>query len=253
MDQTIKDSSPPQTSATQTVEPVGIFGLLRTSAVKALPEAIFVLVMGNVAVELVGGIWHEMAPSLPPGVDGKTFSAAGHSISSLLQWPSIKEHQFLIVYCIFLLHNLRIRLFRKPWPEADSILEYQPSSDRKRFLRGWFGLIVGNAFGAMFSALALFWAQQFSLSQLFWHAVLQPVAAFLQSIAASLFGQSSASTFQNWISWYGENQLKFNFWILYLAAICDDLGIPNLKTLARWCWHRILAKCTGAKCLKDGD
>ena len=242
MDQILKDPSPPEPSTADSVEPIGIFALLRTSAVKALPEAILVLVMGNIAVGLVGGIWYEMAPSLPPGMDGTTISSAERSVSSLIPWPSIKEHQFVIVYSIFLLHNLRLRLFAKPLPESENVLESQSSSARDRFLRGWFGIIVGNAFGAIFSAIALFWIQKFSLSQFFWHALLEPVVGFLQSVAGKFFGQSSAGTFQRWISWYSENQFKFNFWFLYLAAICDDLGIPNLKTLARWGWHRIKAK-----------
>ncbi|MGO8700201.1 MAG: hypothetical protein ACLQVY_21130 [Limisphaerales bacterium] len=29
-----------------------------------------------------------------------------------------------------------------------------------------------------------------------------------------------------------------NFWILYAAGVFDDLGVPNLKTLARWLWRR---------------
>jgi hypothetical protein len=251
MEQPVKDSSPQRSSMPDTLEPVGILGVLRTSAVKALPEAIFVLVMGNVAVGLVGGIWHEMAPSLPPGMNGKALLAAERSVSSIIQWPSIREHQFLIVYSIFLVHNLRLRLFGNPTARQDDELEPTAREARRRFLRDWFRLIVGNAFGAMFSAIALFWVQQFSLSQLMWHAVLQPVVALLQSAASNLFGESSASAFQGWISWYGENQFKFNFWFLYLAAICDDLGVPNLKTFARWFWHRIKARITRArpKCL----
>lgn len=207
-----------------------------------------VLVMGNVAVGLVGEIWRLMTPSLPPGLDGKTLSAAGHSFSAIIQWPSIREHQFLIVYSIFLVHNLRLRLFGKQSIEQENELESTGRNARKDFVRQWFGLIVGNAFGAMCSAVALFWVQQFSPSQLLWHAVLQPIVALLQSVATSLFGES-AGTFHRWIEWYGENQFKFNFWFFYLAAICDDLGIPNLKTLARWCWHRIKARIYEAKFL----
>jgi hypothetical protein len=41
-----------------------------------------------------------------------------------------------------------------------------------------------------------------------------------------------------WFSWYGDNQMKLNFWIIYLAGAFDDLGVPNYKTLARWAWRR---------------
>ena len=250
MDQTtLKTPTSPRSPPPDTVEPQGSFAILRQSAVKALPEAIFVLVMGNVAVGLVGEIWHQMAPSLPPGLDGKTFSAAGRSVSSIIRWPSIRDHQFLVVYSIFLAHNLRLRLFGKSSTEQENESESTDHNARRDFARQWFRLIVGNAFDAICSAVALFWAQQFSLSQMLWHAVLQPIVAILQSAATSLFGESTAGTFQRWIHWYGENQFKFNFWFFYLAAICDDLGIPNLKTLARWCWHRIKARIYGAKFL----
>jgi hypothetical protein len=45
-----------------------------------------------------------------------------------------------------------------------------------------------------------------------------------------------------WWSWYDQNQLKFNFWLIYLAAVCDDFGIPNLKSLVRWGWRKWRAK-----------
>ncbi|HWW01402.1 MAG TPA: hypothetical protein VNZ64_17025 [Candidatus Acidoferrum sp.] len=31
-----------------------------------------------------------------------------------------------------------------------------------------------------------------------------------------------------------QNQFKFTFWFFYTAAICDDLGLPNFKTLGRY-------------------
>jgi len=44
-----------------------------------------------------------------------------------------------------------------------------------------------------------------------------------------------------WFNWYGDNQLRLNFWVIYLGAICDDFGIPNFKSLARWFWRRVQA------------
>src|SRR5215472_8017361 len=88
--------------------PPSLIGSLRSSAIRALPEAVLVLVLGNVAVGIVGGIWHQMAPSPPPGIHGEALSSSKDSIASLVRWPSIREHQFLIVYLIFLVHNLRL-------------------------------------------------------------------------------------------------------------------------------------------------
>jgi hypothetical protein len=249
----LKDSPPQQPNADNAVEQRGVLGMLQQSAVKALPEAIFALVMGNVAIGLAGEIWRQMTPTLPPGVDGKTISAAGRSISSMFRWGAIREHQFLIVYCIFLVHNLRLSFFGSSSLGQAEAVSSSVSNTRRRFVRDWFRLIVVNAFGAVFSAIALYWVQRYSAGRLLWSMVLQPVFAVLQNAASSLFGSSASGTFQGWIAWYGENQLKFNFWFFYLAAICDDLGLPNLKTLGRWCWHRLQVKFLGAKPRQPGS
>jgi hypothetical protein len=48
-----------------------------------------------------------------------------------------------------------------------------------------------------------------------------------------------AGSVGRWYWWYGQNQAKFLFWLLYSAAICDDLGLPNYKTLIRWGGRRL--------------
>ena len=60
-----------------------------------------------------------------------------------------------------------------------------------------------------------------------------------QNLAESLLGKGSAGSFHDWASWYGDNQYRFTFWFLYLAAIGDDLGIPNFKTLGRWLGRKV--------------
>ena len=225
----------------------GLLGALRSSAVRALPEAVLVLVLGNVAVGIVGGIWHQMAPSPPPGIQGEALSASKDSIASLVRWPAIREHQFLIVYLIFFVHNLRL-FFSGSGPESRSSgPEQWDWQARRQFWRGWFRLIVVNAFGAMFSAIALWWAQQFSLSRMVWQAVLQPVTTQIQVLAGHVFGQRLEHGMADWLSWYSANQFKFNFWFLYIAAICDDLGIPNFKTLGKVLFHRIRSRFSSVK------
>jgi len=44
-----------------------------------------------------------------------------------------------------------------------------------------------------------------------------------------------------------DNQMKLNFWIIYLAWAFDDMGVPNYKTLARWAWHRYKKRQAGAQ------
>ena len=49
-----------------------------------------------------------------------------------------------------------------------------------------------------------------------------------------------SNSLANLANWYGDNQFKFMFWLFYSAAICDDLGLPNYKALARFLWQRFL-------------
>jgi len=101
------------------------------------------------------------------------------------------------------------------------------------------GTLVGNAFAAMGIAIALYWLEQFSVSGWVWAWFVHSVLPGIQSSGNHLLGTHRVDTIKDWFAWYGANQLKFNFWIIYLAAICDDLGIPNLKSLARLLVQRV--------------
>ena len=57
--------------------PGGVAEILWQSAIKALPRSILVLVLGNIAVGVVSGFWHQLAPSQPPGVAGRVLSGGG--------------------------------------------------------------------------------------------------------------------------------------------------------------------------------
>jgi hypothetical protein len=96
--------------------------------------------------------------------------------------------------------------------------------------RQWVRLVVVNAFVAFGVSLALHVIQQFALTHLLWQllaGIFRPVIHALMSLLPG------AGFMTNLAAWYGENQLKFAFWLLYSAAICDDLGLPNYKTLGR--------------------
>src|SRR5262249_4227038 len=54
-----------------------------------------------------------------------------------------------------------------------------------------------------------------------------------------IFPHGAVRSTDSWVDWFGQNQARFDFWIIYLAAICDDLGIPSIKTLGRWLWRKI--------------
>src|SRR5262249_15753681 len=109
----------------------------------------------------------------------------------------------------------------------------------KHLSENWFGLIVGNAFGALISAMVVVWVQQFSTWYWILHLLLDSIASSGHTVGTAVFGNNGANAIGSWFGWYGENQLKLTFWAFYFAAICDDLGIPNLKTLGRWCWMRL--------------
>jgi hypothetical protein len=70
------------------------------------------------------------------------------------------------------------------------------------------------------------------------HWLVDAVAPGLNRWATQFFGQGHLGAAQEWWNWWSDNQLKFSFWALYIAGICDDLGVPNLKTLARFFWRR---------------
>jgi hypothetical protein len=91
---------------------------------------------------------------------------------------------------------------------------------------------------ALVAVLVLQFVQRFSLTHLLWEAVSNVFYQVLGA-AARLVGVSLPSLLERWFSWYGENQTKFAFWLLYSAAICDDLGLPNYKALARWAWKQV--------------
>jgi hypothetical protein len=94
----------------------------------------------------------------------------------------------------------------------------------------------------MIGAMVLVWVQKFSLSQLLWGWALHSIVPPLHDLAAHFFGEPGTDTIGRWFSWYGQNQLKFDFWLIYFASVCDDLGLPNLKTLARFAWRRFRRK-----------
>jgi hypothetical protein len=78
--------------------------------------------------------------------------------------------------------------------------------------------------------------QQFTLTAFLWHIVGDLVTSLLQAVA-QLFSTDAVTYVKNLVAWYGANQPRLLFWLLYTAAICDDLGLPNYKTLGRFLWR----------------
>jgi hypothetical protein len=95
-------------------------------------------------------------------------------------------------------------------------------------------VIVGNAFGAMIASLVAVWVQQFSWVQFIWHGVMEFIMPVIHRVLEFVFPRGAAQGMDSWFEWFGQNQARFNFWVIYLAAICDDLGVPSIKTFGRW-------------------
>jgi hypothetical protein len=216
-----------------------VFGILWESAVDALVKSILILALGSIAIDLTAGIWREMAPSLPPGFGVKPEAEETSSIGRSAWGDILDQHRFGIIFGLVFIPTFCGRMARRNGKGVESKDASRLEKIGKRLSEEWFGLVVGNAFGAWITTIIVVWAQQFSVTKMLLHWLLEPVLAEIQTIIHHLLGAGRANAFQAWLNWYGENQLKFTFWFFYLAAICDDLGIPNFKTLGRWLGRRI--------------
>jgi hypothetical protein len=175
-----------------------------------------------------------MTPSLPPLLAGKTLAEAEPSSALRALSGAWHQHRYAIVFAWLFIGKLTVRLVqfsRNPTHrDAAAGLRWM----YRRLTRDWFSLIVANAFVAFGTALALHFVQQFSPVQLLWGFVLglfRPLFDALDRVVPG-FG-----LLDSLVAWYNSNQMKFLFWLVYSAAICDDLGLPNLKTLGRRLWR----------------
>jgi hypothetical protein len=169
-----------------------------------------------------------MVPSLPPGFDGPQ---AGHHHA---WWHAVRGGAFGFFFAIFFIHSLWVG-FHGEGGGAGRRIERILSHLREN----WFSLIVGNAIGAWVAILVLGILPSFSPFRMLWHWVWGMVLPFVREIGIFVLGASNMDGLSDWFSWYDVNQMKLNFWILYIAGAIDDLGVPNFKALARWAWRRI--------------
>jgi hypothetical protein len=209
--------------------------ILWECALDAFIKSILATVFGGIAISLAGIVWHKMAPSAPPGFSPKP-EAEARSPGTWSNWEAtFKRNQFVIVFVVIFGLTLWGRLGSSHQITCPSRLH----KIGKQVSEQWFRLIVINAFGAMISAVVVVWAGQFTLTKLLFGWLVHSVVVGVENVVHQLFGARGGDTALAWFNWYGENQLKFTFWFFYLAAICDDLGFPNLKTLGRWLAGRL--------------
>ena len=210
--------------------------ILWDTALEAVALAFLVQIMGELVVGLVSGIWRDMMPSLPPVLAGEP--AAETATQSVLL-AFIRSHQFAILFGLLFVGE-----------GAGQLVHYSRNEDHRKaaawLRRGlrrvseqWFSLVVVNAFNAFVAVLVLHIVQQFSLSHFLWGLVAHLFDRLIQAVARMLPGNGFMGLIEGLVAWYNSNQFKFTFWLFYSAAICDDLGLPNYKTLTRYVWRRL--------------
>lgn len=215
--------------------------ILWETAVASFVNTFLVLFFGSIAFGIVSGVFHDMTPSLPPAFNHHGSAEAEPAGSHVSSWHLSHQQRFVVVFAMLFTVSVWARLSRHSASALASKRTSRVQRLGRRISEGWFGLLVGNAFGAMIAAMVASWVQQFSFTQILLHWLWAAVGIPIHGILHRVFGDSSAGV-DDWFGWYNANQLKFSFWFFYLAAICDDLGLPNLKTIARLLWRRVRGK-----------
>ncbi len=208
------------------------------TAANSFVRTMLVLVFGSIVIGIAGDIWRRMTPSVPPAFEKAEIEVAKPRSAPHSWSPFVSRHKFVIVFGVVFVTSLAVRLAGPMGISAGPRLE----KIHNHITENWFDLIVGNAFGALISAMVLSWTQEWSFSRIVAGKIFEAMAAFSQDATSWLLGANAGDSLRGWMGWYGENRLKFAFWFFYVAAICDDLGIPNFKSLGRWVLRRYRAR-----------
>lgn len=199
--------------------------------------AFTIWLLGGVALSIVSGFCKGMIPALPPGVndDFRGAQTAGqwwHAFSL-----AAHRHSLAIIFVVLVACRTGVRLAHYSTNPRLRRLAARMVRAAHRVRGQWFSLLVKNAIGAFVAVLVMGIVQQFSWSQILWGMVVDILRPVLEAIG-HLLGLEGPGLLGQWWGWYGDNQTKFLFWLFYSAGICDDLGLPNYKALARWGWRR---------------
>lgn len=210
-----------------------VTGVIIASASEAFFSALMVWLLGGVAFSIAGSFAGDMVPSPPPLFHGQP-SGKPHHAKHGEEWSSGASGFVLgVFFAIFFAHSLWVG-FHGRGIAREGRLERIVGKLRE----DWFSLIVTNALTACIAVEFLKFGQEISLWNLVWQWIWELVSPFIGGTGRFVLGPDKSSALGQWFSWYGDNQMKLNFWIIYLAGAFDDLGVPNYKTLARWAWRR---------------
>ncbi len=211
--------------------------ILWVSAKEALFMAFLVSILGSIAIGILSGICGRMTPSLPPGLEGHPALTDVPAHWWHASQNTIHRHGFAVLFLALFAVKSALRLAHYSRDPRQRKAAARALWATHRVSRHWFGLLIKNAFAAFAGVLVLQFVQNFSLTHWLWEAVRNVFYPVLEA-AVRLVGGGLAGLVERWFSWYGANQTKFAFWLLYSAALCNDLGLPNYKTVARWAGKR---------------
>jgi len=218
--------------------PSGVTDILWESAWEALVLGFLVVIFGSLVFGFVSSVWRDMTPSLPPGLASEPkLEAEG----SPLDFSFLREHKNALIFLVLFCGITAGRLLKYSRNEDHRRAAAWAKRVFKRISDQWLGLIVLNAFVTVIAVSIIQFTQQFTLTAFLWDICGDLVTALLRNVA-SLFSTDAVQYVENLVGWYKINQPRFLFWLLYTAAICDDLGLPNYKTLGRFLWRRFFKR-----------
>jgi len=224
--------------------------ILWVSAKEALLMAFMVGILGSVAIGILSGICGDMVPSLPPGLDGHPALSSAPAHWWHASRNAIHRHSFAVLFFVLAALKAALRLAHYATDPFLRTAAARTLRVTRRFLRHWFSLLIKNALAAFVGVLVLQWSQNFTLTHWLWQALGNGIEQVIEAVAGQV-GGGFGELVQRWFSWFGDNQTKFGFWLLFSAGLCDDLGLPNYKALARWGWrrcrHRLLPRISPAQ------
>jgi len=208
--------------------------ILWESAWEAFILAFLVLAFGSIAFGLVSGLWRDMTPSLPPALTGEPkLEAEG----STLSFSFFRQNRVGLIFVVLFSGIAAGRLLKYSRSEDQRRAAARVERIFRRVSDQWFSLVVINALLALVGVTIIQFTQQFTFTQLLWNILGDLVRAGLEAIS-TLLPAGAVSFVEGFVAWYKANHYKFIFWLLYTAAICDDLGLPNYKALGRFLWRR---------------
>jgi hypothetical protein len=212
------------------------------SAWESLWPAFALILFGGIAAGILSGILGEMTPTLPPGLAGKPQPEAVPTP----MWDAIRsgfsKHEYVIVFAAVWALRVGSRIVRY----SSNIKHRRTAAWLLRASRkvgdGWFGLLISNGFSAFIGVMVLQFVQAFSWTGWLWRIVMDLLGPLVHP---AFSGPGIFHGIASLFSWYGDNHFRFTFWLLYSAGICDDLGLPNYKTLTRWLWRKLKRRFAG--------